>query len=582
MIDKSFFENHFKEHSLNRNNFRYFSEIILDSIAEKYYQEIIQINNLAFIKIKDEKKLKLFIKKEVFQKSILYVNTILNHYIDKNKNISLNINYNEITKFLYEKTDKELIKITFKHKYSYFFNFYTKLIFIFFISFINKILLNFFFKKNNNYLIGVSYVEGIDINKRNDFFWYDKKLFFKKCLIYFNSVKDLNEFHKLNNEEIDKSNIKIINPFKVRFNYFNFSFSFILWFFKLISNYPKKKSYFFLFLVSMNLNLNKWYNFFKFNNIKIHYENQEGESSHIIKNISLDYLNGFSFSKERTLMSVSGPLNYYGSFSADVRFHNNHLSIKNFYKTHNVSKFNLLSYYPYKQTKSLNSSQILNFIHNKKFSKKIIFFDSNHSPKINLNELAMLPSSYMREIYEIFIDLIENYNICLIIKSKKINHSDIIFKNNNFKQYLNKNIFIIESPFGITAESLNRIADFSIAVGTNLSSALIEFISFSNKSGLFLNYHETYQENNFLDFLKKDNLVINNLSYFKKLMISYLEGNNKIGSWDKYLKDISIKSPNIEGNKRISYFLDTVFNQLSENQEIYLEEAVKKYNDKFS
>ena len=101
MIDRSFFENHFKKHSLNRRNFRYFSEIILDSIAERYYQEIIEIKKLSYDKEIDTKKLKLFIKKEVFQKSIFYVNTILNHYIygNKKKIICLDIEYNEVTKF---------------------------------------------------------------------------------------------------------------------------------------------------------------------------------------------------------------------------------------------------------------------------------------------------------------------------------------------------------------------------------------------------------------------------------------------------------------------------------------------------
>ena len=62
---------------------------------------------------------------------------------------------------------------------------------------------------------------------------------------------------------------------------------------------------FYFFILIFYINILKWYTFFKNNNIKIHYENQEGESSHF-KNMSLDLLNGFSFSKERTLMSILG------------------------------------------------------------------------------------------------------------------------------------------------------------------------------------------------------------------------------------------------------------------------------------
>ena len=332
----------------------------------------------------------------------------------------------------------------------------------------------------------------------------------------------------------------------------------------------------------MNLNLNKWYNFFKFNNIKVHYENQEGESSHILKNLSLDYLNGFSFSKERTLMSVSGPYNYYGSFSADIRFHNNILSLNNFRNTHNISKYNLLSYYPYKPIKNINLSNTLLDFNKKNFSKTILFFDSNHSAQMNMNELAMLPSSYIENIYEIFINLIEKYNIGLLIKSKKIVHSNIIFQNKNINKYLNKNIYIIDSPFGVTAESLKEFADFSVSVGTNLSSALIEFISFSNKSGLFLNYHESYHQNNFLDVLKRDNLVIDDLSYFKSLMTDYLEGNDKIGDWNNHVDNISIKSLNTQGHKRITFFIDMVFSHLNKNKDLYLKEITEEYYNKFT
>ena len=113
--------------------------------------------------------------------------------------------------------------------------------------------------------------------------------------------------------------------------------------------------------------------------------------------MSLDLLNGFSFSKERTLMSISGRLNYYASFSADVRFHNNILSLKNYQKTFNFSKLNIISNYPYKIiNENKNILDLSSQINKSNFKKKILFFYSNHSSSMNLNEISMLPTNLLK------------------------------------------------------------------------------------------------------------------------------------------------------------------------------------------
>ena len=280
-------------------------------------------------------------------------------------------------------------------------------------------------------------------------------------------------------------------------------------------------------------------------------------------------------------MSISGRLNYYASFSADVRFHNNILSLKNYQKTFNFSKLNIISNYPYKIiNENKNILDLSSQINKSNFKKKILFFDSNHSSSMNLNEISMLPTNFIEGIYKVFSKLIDEYNICLIIKSKKFSHSKIIEERENLKKYLNKNIFIINDPFGITAQSLTNIADFSVSVGTNLSSALIEFVSFSKKNGLFLNYHENYDSNKTYDEIKSRDLIIDDLNPFETAMLSYLNGNDDVGNWSYFLKDLSVKDK-INGHEKISYFLLEAYSLLHYKKEEYFKIIKKKYEDKF-
>ena len=95
-----------------------------------------------------------------------------------------------------------------------------------------------------------------------------------------------------------------------------------------------------------------------------------------------------------------------------------------------------------------------------------------------------------------------------------------------------------------------------------------------------LNYHESYHQNNFLDVLKRDNLVIDDLSYFKSLMTDYLEGNDKIGDWNNHVDNISIKSLNAQGHKITFYRM--VFSHLNKNKDLYLKEITEEYYNKFT
>ena len=339
-----------------------------------------------------------------------------------------------------------------------------------------------------------------------------------------------------------------------------------------------KNNYLFIYL-ELILKTKYWTNYFIQNNIKIFYENLEGVSN-FFRNFALDHVNGFAFSKERTLLSVTGPLDYYCSFSEDVKFFNNQISLTNFTKLINYSSINLISGYPYYSNHTYKLEDLMNS-KDKSFSKIFIFFDSNHSDHLDLSEIAFIESGFVRKIYMILAELIEKYNIGLLIKSKKNKFSNFLFDDANFKNYLNKNIFIINKSFGIQPSSFKNCADFAISIGTNLPASLIEFLSYSNKNGLFVNYHQNIISNANLDLLKKNELILDNLDDLKKSLIKFINGDNGVGNWHKFKNDFFISQNDINGYQKISYFLENCLLNINKSKNEYLKIASGKYKNLF-
>ena len=242
MINKSFFEKCLNGKKITRRNFRYFSELILNAIADLYYKEILKYHSFDLFKKIDDKKLRLYIKKEAYLKSLFFVNSLLNHYyLNNNKNnIKLELDYNEITSFILKNTDKKFANLYLKKKIYYLIKFYLKLIFVFSLTIVKKLIrLN---NKNHDPAIAIHYVEGIDELKRNDFFWYDENFKDINCIIYFSSSIDSNNFDRTKEGPfIKKNTLKKINS--ITLNLFYNSIGSIP-FTKILKNhYSKKNSY---------------------------------------------------------------------------------------------------------------------------------------------------------------------------------------------------------------------------------------------------------------------------------------------------------------------------------------------------
>ena len=87
-------------------------------------------------------------------------------------------------------------------------------------SIISKILHLFSFilrfkkKENKNAKIAVNFLEGLKIDERSDFFWYDKKSFFNNVITYFEDGKRISRFEK--NKDLIFKRLKFLN---IRYEY---------------------------------------------------------------------------------------------------------------------------------------------------------------------------------------------------------------------------------------------------------------------------------------------------------------------------------------------------------------------------
>lgn len=581
-IDANYFDKFLEGKSLNRRNLRSISQVILDDISKKFSRELIK-NDLIKKNILelDNKKLNLYFRKIAYDNSKYLVNFILyNRYLKKQKKkLIIYLEFNEFNAIFLKNICENFIEIKTKNRINYFLKNILKFFFIIFFSFINSLFQKFLIKKNPKPNVAFTFVEGLNIKTRNDVFWISSKLSKYPIVIFFNSKKDLHIFNKeIKNHFLYRFRTTKIKLYGVsRFNY-RLKIKEQIQILKLFFVNIFKNNYLFIYL-ELILKTKYWTNYFIQNNIKIFYENLEGVSN-FFRNFALDHVNGFAFSKERTLLSVTGPLDYYCSFSEDVKFFNNQISLTNFTKLINYSSINLISGYPYYSNHTYKLEDLMNS-KDKSFSKIFIFFDSNHSDHLDLSEIAFIESGFVRKIYMILAELIEKYNIGLLIKSKKNKFSNFLFDDANFKNYLNKNIFIINKSFGIQPSSFKNCADFAISIGTNLPASLIEFLSYSNKNGLFVNYHQNIISNANLDLLKKNELILDNLDDLKKSLIKFINGDNGVGNWHKFKNDFFISQNDINGYQKISYFLENCLLNINKSKNEYLKIASGKYKNLF-
>lgn len=497
--------------------------------------------------------IKILNKKNLLKYEINYINYYLFKNIKKLAKLILNYKNKTLNFLLYLKIKKYLIKNLSKYK-----------------------------NEKNSY-IAVNYAEGLISEKKSDLFWFNSKFFSKKNIIIY--LKDLSLLNKHQNY---LKNLNYINA-----NSFRLLILKPIKFYATDLNYKKKLSAVDSFIYNISITIDSeveyWFNFFKKNNIKIHLDPTEYGLETITKQIALNQFNGCSIGKLRSYPSdLKGK--FLGYYPNDVFFTWGKHSANKLLNSENHISNIILSGFPYIINKKISNEvkKIKKDFKNHGVKFTILLLDTNHSDNKN-HYFQYIPTKIIIEFYNRFLNLLKKDNeIGIIIKSKK---NIIINKDKQLKKIIleaerSNRLLNVKDPFQTLPVYYSEVSDLTIGIGTFISSALMECV-YNNDRCIYYDYGINY--NNLTDiyedginkfiFNDLDNMM-NHIVEFKKKNATY----SFLGDWSNYFNSIRSFNDN-DGSLRISEYLrDLKFHldtSMNKKQSITKanENYIKKYGD---
>ena len=551
-----------------------------------------EISDFCFEKLKKTKTYNVLVKKfcknslENYFRLYFYLNSFPHaHKIILTKKI--NIKYCKINFYLEQFLNKKKIEFSKKILLKEEFKKFISLVKIF-----RKYFLNFkaryFSNKviNNNVKIGISFKEGIDLDKRSDLFWYDEKEFNSEdILIYFegNSYKYRFEgkeelYKKLNDLKINSLNIS-----DIFFDKKNNNFTDVV---NKIENIGINDEEIFAKRISLDLikKIDFWYSFFNKFKIKVHYDAEEMRLEKLEKNLALQALNAFSIGRVRSYIT-KGIYDFMGSLSADIIFVNQKDSASRFINfSNNFAKYILITGETNNIFTKKNKAEVEKIkcrIEQNKKKFAILILDSNYSSNRTSSREQFVTKEYYDEFYNKLITLAENHNdIFLIVKTKK---NEILQENKKIYEKLIKlersnSCYIVDNPFRKHPYLYASISNFIVSTGSALPSALIECVS-KGKKGIFCDYPnlESLEEE---IFKFKKNLIISNLDHLDEKILEFKKNpdTSKIGDWSIIDGMIDYTKDN-EGQKKTTALLFSLLKEFkkNKNEKIDIKNVIKNF-----
>ena len=456
--------------------------------------------------------------------------------------------------------------------------------------FVNKYLVFRFSDKNNsnNKYIGVSYIEGFDYNRKNDLYWYDKKIFKNsEIIIYFqnNNLKyrhdkkfkgeavnyftkegiktvDLKIFQKIYNVE------KIQQLKKILINHQSNSV-YEIFLKKILQDFFKKIEY--------------WYSFFYENNINIDITHLEIGTDIIAKKIAINLLNGCTVKKIRSYITENDP-RLIGWYNENIVFAWGNDLAKRLQKTTNKPNSIIISGY-YDNPKIIkNSHEFIKYTNS--FEKNILILDNswqeNNEKDIENGSLQLIYEKDYINFYKKILDNFNNKKYGLIIKPKKYS---LIKNSTKLEDYLlnlekNGKCFIVKDAFQYPIDNLLKASHSIISIGIFFPTVLIE--SVIKKQNLNTYYYDyanlKNKEKNMYNYLFNE-VFFNSLDkLLEKINTNLSENKNNSGIWENIIDSINAFSDK-EGSTRIASYLKCLKYNLEKHN---IEDAIKIANQKYS
>jgi hypothetical protein len=561
-------------------------------ISEKVHNENDKKVNQV---IKLLKKTTVFniVKKHIDEKNLIFI--LEKYFFELTNNLSSQIeinklkNSNEIILDDYIHSDILKLYSTKKLKYKKTNKYYLNFLKIYFHFYKKKFynLINYFYHDNKNISIStnisVQYAEGHDLFKKSDFAPFVNYPKIKKnIIVWFSDNSDFLKYKKKKDKNIYQS-LKEYKVIKLPKNIF-FKKERVLNNLEIeLTNIRggSLDSYIAKIFIKFISDIEFWYSFYKKFNIRISiFQNNKGLSN-AFSYIALDYLNGCSIAKVKSIPNLKKGF-FYNYYCHDIVFSWSKIISDEFRKYHKLKIKNfIISGFPYyyKNYKKKNHNQFItlkkikkNFV-KKGFKKTILLLDTNHSSNLS-NQSQVIMTKDMINYYNQVLKFVNNNNLSLIVKSKKKTFFNGLIsgiKKNLDISKKKENIHIITDQ-GYMNFIFEDIVDFAICVQISPSSSFYEWLLINKRGVVFDNstknkVHNLKIKNTYDNF----HFLMNDLN--KKLL------NKKFGIWDYYKKNLNSYN-DLYGADRIGEYIFQLRKNLNKN--LSKNNAIDKTNNFFS
>ena len=339
--------------------------------------------------------------------------------------------------------------------------------------------------------------------------------------------------------------------------------------------------------------INYWYSFFQYFDIKVHSNQAEYGLDTIVQQIALEKFGGVSFLMQRSYLdSLKGK--FYGYYPTDIFFTWGRDSAEKLKKNILNNNFNINSilisgcqnFITVSKEKSVSLEKIKkNFLTNGA-KTTIMFLDSNHDLNNNWQRQS-IDTNILEKIYISLLKMvIDNKEIALIIKYKK----KIIFESlYNIVPYLNDadktgRLFISETTAENPSSYVN-ISDLIVGITSEALPASVIECAVSKKPSIIYDYAGlSTVEKKFYSWGYQKVIFDNVESMMNEIKLFSNNGNkyNDFGKWDDHLADFDSFQDHIS-YLRIGFYLQLIiklFNSGIEKKAL-LEMANEAYSKKY-
>jgi len=404
------------------------------------------------------------------------------------------------------------------------------------------------FSQNSEGIIAVNYVEGINRNKRSDLFWlHDSGVDPSSVLVYFENKKKMGRYEDTDKviSKLDDIGVKWIKLWE--WNDLQPVAVFTALQRQMRNNQPAdhierriyKESKYLLSMVKY------WYSFFKYMNVKIHYNSSESGSSPIVKQIALNLLGGCSLGKLRSYPTKHKGT-FFGNYPNDIFFTWGHDGSERLAFTENNINQILISGYPYGK-QSFETKNKLNNIKEQLCSSGaksvLLLLDSNQSENKGLVQHQCISTPVLEEFYRSILNLvITDDEFGLIIKSKKPSVLAGLHDVNNLieKAVSTGRCYKVEDMFQTKPFDIASIADMAVAIQHTLSSSLIESV-INGIRGVFYDYGNLRSIETDLYAWGDRKVMFTDLSEMIAALKAYKSdpaNNPGLGDWSEHLDEL--------------------------------------------